>query len=117
MQKHFRNPLRGEPGTVEAIDRTGRPRFRITPCELTPLRAKLADKLAFWLAIILLLRCVFLYFDTEDYGVWEAIGFIGLFIAGKHLLRWMARDALRCKTQIVMTVDGIAVRRWLCWRR
>ena len=45
------HPFDGKPLTREVTDENGNLRFEVTAAVLTPLRAKMADELAFWIAV------------------------------------------------------------------
>lgn len=116
MRPHFQSPLAGNPPTTETTGVDGHPEFWIAPRELTPLRARVADHIAQALGVVLFLYCIIVFLDTRGAGLYEALLLAGLFLAGARALLWVTRKALRRRTEIVMTVDTIKVRRWLLWK-
>lgn len=116
MHTRFKNPLSGKPYTVESKDRKGLPKFTITPHELTPLRAKLADSANAVLAAALTISCIASQIYHPNPGWGNAIHAAVMYVITYYILAWLVRGIFHRKTTIVMTTDEIRVRRWFGWQ-
>lgn len=117
MHTRFKNPLSGKPYTVKSIDRTGHPKFKITPYELTPLGAKFADFCCTVLGGALAIDCIIsqIYHPNPDLG--SIVTAVVTYVSTYYALAWFIKENFRRKTTIVMTTDAISVRRWYGWQR
>ncbi|BBJ23058.1 hypothetical protein [Candidatus Nitrotoga sp. AM1P] len=116
MQTRFKNPLSGKPCTVESTDPKGLPTFTITPRQLTPLRAKLADSMSTVLKVVLTMSCIASQIYHPHLDWWNTIRAVLMYVIAYYILAWFVRRIFHRKTIIVMTTDEIRVRRWFGWQ-
>lgn len=115
----FTSPLAGKPATRALRDERGNPYFTITPRELTPWRARVADgfeKLMGFVFVMLFLLIVLLNYSKPHFDLSMAMTIaVGLF-ATRWVLVKLATLLLRRKTVIVMTTTAIRVRWLFGWK-
>jgi uncharacterized membrane protein len=115
VRQKYRNPLSGNPHTVQTRDRDGMPRFNITPRELTPGGAKLVDAICAVVGAMLALGNVAVVV-TSHTGTTAILQSIIASFALYCAIAWSVRRALRRETSIRMTTEAISVRRWHGWQ-
>ncbi|WP_095193954.1 hypothetical protein [Pseudomonas sp. Irchel 3A7] len=116
MNSPMKSPLTGRPSTRQATDEAGRLSFKVTPRELTPFRAKLAEGISAVLGLGLAAANFMPLLDGRHPDLpGMAIAF-GATVLGFHLLRWVTREVCRVTTEIELGVDEIKVRRMLGWQ-
>jgi hypothetical protein len=105
-----RSPFDGYPQTREETGENGRPRFCVTAKVLTPLRAKIADKLGAVTAAVGTVVGV-IYASDHDYPPIVLIAAIGIWF-GKPLFEKLWREAIRRTVEIVVTEAEFRFRDW-----
>ncbi|MFK4445218.1 hypothetical protein ABH944_005436 [Caballeronia udeis] len=111
----FKHPLSGNPRTVQSKNRDGTPTFSITPRELTPGGAKLADTICALTGAILALENVVVAMNSHT-GTAAILQSIITSFALYCAIAWSVRLALRRETSIRMTPEAISVRHWQGWQ-
>jgi hypothetical protein len=110
-EKHTtRSPFDGYPQTREETGENGRPRFCVTAKVLTPLRAKLADKLGAATAAIGAVAGV-IYASNHDYPPVVLFAAAGIWF-GKPLFEKLWRELVRRPVEIVVTEAEFRFRDW-----
>jgi hypothetical protein len=108
-----RQPFDGKPATREETDENGNPEFRVSLRVLTPLRAKLADKLgeatAYAGTIGFILNAV-----NDDPSGMSLIG-AGVAWVLRPVFETAWREALKRHKQVAVTREQFRFRGWLGW--
>ncbi len=105
-----RSPFDGYPQTREETGENGRPRFCVTAKVLTPLRAKIADKLGAATAAAGALAGV-IYASDHNYPPLALLATAGIWF-GKPLFENVWREGIRRKVEIVVTEAEFSFRDW-----
>jgi hypothetical protein len=96
-----RHPFDGYPETREETDENGRSRFRVTAKVLTPLRAKIADKLGTATAAVGAVAGV-IYVADYNYPPIIMVGAAGIWF-GRPLFEKLWREGVRRKVEMSVT--------------
>lgn len=115
MSNVFRNPLEGYPHTVETTGADGVPSFSITPCALTPGRAKAAHGLASLLSFGLFVALAYYLWTVAGFGLPQIAVALVVFAGVSHLLPRACESGFRHPTEIKMTAEAISVRSARGW--
>lgn len=116
MNSPMKSPLTGRPRTRKSTDEAGRLSLKVTPRELTPFRAKLAEGISAVLGLgLAAANFMPLLVGRHPDLPSMAIAF-GATVLGFHLLRCVTREVCRVTTEIELGVDEIKVRRMLGWQ-
>lgn len=116
MNSPMKSPLTGRPTTRQATDEAGRLSFKVTPRELTPFRAKLAEGISAVLGLgLAAANFMPLLVGRHPDLPSMAIAF-GATVLGFHLLRCVTREVCRVTTEIELGVDEIKVKNLLGWQ-
>jgi hypothetical protein len=105
-----RSPFDGYPQTREETGENGRPRFCVTAKVLTPLRARIADKLAAVTAAVGGVLGI-IYASDHDYPPIVLIAAIGIWF-GKPLFEKLWREGMRRSVEIIVTEAEFSFRDW-----
>ena len=108
-----RHPFDGRPPTREVTDANGNPVFHVNARVLTPLPAKVADKLGSFTALAASLAC--LAYAMQHFPPLVALVFATAFLPLQPLFEKLWRVALRRKIAIVVTKDEFRFRRRFRW--
>lgn len=116
MPTYAIRPTNGLPETVEHMDENGRPHyFKVTPRELTPKRAKVADWIQSSLQKAFLACGAFAAWHarpfTEDQVVMALFQAFMAYVAYRILSAW-TRDQLKKTTVIVLDEKTVKLRGW-----
>lgn len=115
MNSPMRSPLDGRPRTKELTDKSGRLAFLVTPHELTPLGAKLADAVSSILGLGLLVASVATLPDWRHPELPVLVAAFGGAVASGWVLHVIARKACRVTSEIELGLESIRVRRLRGW--
>lgn len=116
MNFPMKSPLAGSPPTVQTTDQAGRLQFRVTPCELTPLGARLADITSGLMSLALAAGSALTLIDWHQPELPQMAAVVGVSLIGGWVLRWTAQKAFRVSTVIEIGMDTIRVRRLMRWQ-
>lgn len=116
MRHQMQNPLTGQPLTRQLTDEAGRLAFRVTPRELTPFGARLADGTAALAGLALGAASFTMLIDWRSPDLLHMAAACGAVALGYQLVRWTAWAAFRVTTVIEMELETIRVRRPLGWK-
>jgi hypothetical protein len=105
-----RHPFDGYPETREETDEHGRPRFRVTAKVLTPLRAKIADKLGEVTAAVGAAAGA-MYIVDHNYPPITLAAAAGIWF-GRPLFEKLWREGVRRKVEIILTEAEFSFRDW-----
>jgi hypothetical protein len=107
------SPLSGSPRTTQTEDNAGFPRFRVVASELTPLRAKVADRAA-WLAGTGVAAALIIPLLKYPNPAWkDGFAAIPAYLLTKCATRIVIGEELKATTLFDLTVSQIKVRRGL----
>jgi len=111
------SPFNGKPATETVTNADGITFFRIRPCELTPLRAKLADIAGTLTALGMNVAGIFQFkvFVGEPNWLLWGVALICPWLAYPFLWR-LYRALLRKETEIVITPEQFKFRTWKGWQ-
>lgn len=115
MSSDTQNPLSGHPPTAKTNDQAGRLLFRVTPCELTPFRAELANDMPAVFGAMLVVACITILICWSDPELWHVVMFMSYIALGSMYLCWAFQKFCRITTEIELGVDSIRVKRWTGW--
>ena len=110
------SPFHGRPVTKQFMGKDGELGFRIYPRELTPLRAKLADKLAPLSAVLAILEGFLVVEMIETPPDWIYWAVICGPILASPLLKLFYRFLLKRRWLMVITPDQFKVLTWHGWQ-
>jgi hypothetical protein len=105
-----RHPFDGYPETREETDENEGLRFRVTPKVLTPLRAKIADKLGAATAAVGTVAGV-MFIADHNYPLIALLAAAGIWF-GKPLYEKAWREGIRRKVEIIITEAEFRFRTW-----
>ena len=112
MQIRYENPLKGKPYTKETRDAAGKLQYEILPNTLTPLRAKVADKLASLVTVLMALLYVFssiCCWRGYEELFWQVVVFLLFYFFGQDAVR----DLFYKKSRITLNAEEIVVGFWV----
>jgi hypothetical protein len=109
----IRHPFDGNPETREETDESGNISFRVTARVLTPVRAKIADKLGAVTAAVGTVASV-IYLVDHDYPPIVLGTAAGIWI-GRPLIERLCREGLKRKLHMVVTENEFRFRQWMRW--
>jgi len=110
------SPFNGKPATEKVTEADGTSYFRIRPCELTPVRAKISDMAGSMTALGLNVAGIYQFevFVGDPHWLW-GLALVGPWLA--HPLIWrLYRVLLRKETEIVITPEEFRFRTWKGWQ-
>jgi hypothetical protein len=105
-----RHPFDGYPATREETDENGKPRFCVTANVLTPLRAKIADKLGAATAAVGAVACV-IYVADHNCPPITLVAAAGIWFA-KPVFEKLWREGVKRKVEIIVTEAEFSFRTW-----
>jgi len=109
-KRKTRHPFDGYPETTAETDENGRPRYRVIAKVLTPLRAKMADKLGKVTAAIGAVGGV-IYVADHNYPPIALVVAVCIWF-GKPLFEKLWREGIRRKVEMIMTESEFSFRTW-----
>jgi hypothetical protein len=109
-QRTSRSPFDGYPETREETSENGRPCFRVTAKVLTPLRAKIADRLGTVTAAAGTVAGL-IYASDHNYPPIVLFATAGLWL-GKPLFEKLWREGIRRSVEIIVTEAEFSFRDW-----
>lgn len=117
MASKLRSPFQGKPKTRLKQDRRGIPTVTIMPTVLTPLRAKVADRLATGTAVVQMIWSLLAVYELPQPELlhWGAAAIIPWLC--RPVYRVLYRAIARKKTTIVMTPDEFRIPGFWRWKR
>src|SRR5437868_6842012 len=108
-----RHPFDGKPATQETTDESGNPEFLVSARVLTPLRAKIADRLGEATAYAGTLACILYAQDHDPPGIPLICAGACWFLRPLFESGW--REGLKRRVQVAVTGEQFRFRRWLGW--
>ncbi|AXM99098.1 hypothetical protein DVB73_20825 [Pseudomonas plecoglossicida] len=111
----MKSPLAGHPPTRQTTDETGLLSFKVSPRELTPNRAKLANGISAVLGLVLAGANFMPLLQARQLYLQDLVTAIGATMLGYYLLRWVTLEACRVTTRIELKMDQVKVRRLAGW--
>jgi hypothetical protein len=111
-------PLSAWPETEAFKTPDGLPAFKVTPCVLTPFRARVADGCVDLTKVVLGLGCAVGFFLTYDEQQWlmQAAIWLAILVAGNAAAFRLLPRLFRKRFEIVMTTTRVGVKLWGRWR-
>lgn len=108
MSIQLQNLVAGRTKITEREDKQGNPLLEIKTSELTPFRAKLADDLAQYTALITLMFSIYVLTLPPPLGATQIILVLFSLFASQPLSKWLWRSQFRKSTTIIMTLEHIS---------
>ncbi|CAD0261115.1 hypothetical protein F6476_01125 [Pseudomonas umsongensis] len=115
MNSPMKSPLTGRPPTRQTTDEAGLLSFKVTPRELTPIRAKLANGISSVIGLGLAAVNFIPLLQERHLYLQDLVAAIGVTVLGYYLLRWVTLEACRVTTRIELRMDQAKVRRLSGW--
>lgn len=115
MNSPMKSPLTGRPSTRQTTDDAGLLSFKVTPRELTPIRAKLANRISAVIGLGLAAVNFIPLLQERHLYLQDLVAAIGVSVLGYYLLRGVTLEACRVTTRIELRMDQVRVRRLSGW--
>ncbi|VVN79664.1 hypothetical protein [Pseudomonas fluorescens] len=116
MNSPMKSPLLGRPPTRQTTDEAGLLSFKLTPRELTPIRAKLANGISAVIGLGLAAANFIPLLQEPHPYLPDLVTALGVTVLGYHLLRWVTFEACRVTTRIELRMDEVRVRLLSGWK-
>ena len=115
MNSPMKSPLTGRPHTRQTTDESGLLSFKVSPRELTPNQAQLANGISTLIGLVLAFANFIPLLHERRLLSPDLVTAIGVTVFGYYLLRWVTLKACRVTTRIELRVDEVKVRRLAGW--
>ncbi|MCE6978594.1 hypothetical protein EI534_14630 [Pseudomonas frederiksbergensis] len=115
MNSPMKSPLLGRPPTRQTTDKSGLLSFKVSPRELTPNKARLADGISTLIGLVLAFANFIPLLHERRLISPDLVTAIGVTVFGYYLLRLVTLEACRVTTRIELRMGQIKVRRLTGW--